>query len=84
VFYGFSWPFYYKDLDLNYFTGEIKNDRIKKVNDLLASTYNKLEPFLSLDEFINRFEDDTPLKEFIIDNHFSLPEKYALFSSAQV
>jgi hypothetical protein len=69
---------------LNYFTGEIKNDRIKKVNDFLASSYNKLEPFLSLDEFINRFEDDKSLKEFIIDNHFSLPEKYALFSNAQV
>ena len=67
-----------------YFTGTIKNERIKKVNDFLASSYNKLESFLSLDEFINRFEDDKSLKEFIIDDHFSLPEKYALFSNAQV
>lgn len=40
--------------------------------------------FLTMNEFINVYEDEKGLNEFICDNHWSLPQIAASFNSAKV
>ena len=84
AFYGFAWPFFYNDLEINYFNGDIKNEKIKSINDSIESFKSKETSLSSLDSFTSLFEKDVNLKNFIKDNHSSLPEKVAMFDHAKV
>ena len=84
VFYGFAWPFHFKDLDLSYFSTNTFSEKLKNTVNSIKKLNLADKVFLTMNEFINVYENEKDLNEFICDNHWSLPQIVASFNSAKV
>ena len=79
AFYGFAWPFFYNDLEINYFNGDIKNEKIKSINDSIESFKLKETSLLSLDSFTSLFEKELLRKIVLLQQ--KCPKERIIFNS---